>query len=106
MTATPTQTHTANIISLAERLELRLMNTAASCRLPYLYHEMEGLRHSESLHRLFRHLMAVTDAGRTGKASPALAAAALWRIAESIRDQAYEAERLERKLRKAKKRAR
>ena len=98
-------THTATVINLAERLEMRLMAAERVLQLPSLHHELAGLSLSETLHQSFKNLIAMADATRSGKASASLAGVALWRVAECVRDSAFDAERLERKLKKAKKRA-
>jgi hypothetical protein len=94
-----------NVISLADRLEKRLMAAERSIHAPSLHHELAGLTLSEELHQVFKHLVGMAEASRSGKATQAFTAVAMWRIAEAVRDGAYGAERLERKLRKAKKRA-
>lgn len=95
-----------NVINLADRLEKRLMTAERSTRIPSLQQHLAGLTLSEELHQLFKHLIGMAEASRSGKATQAFTAVAMWRIAEVIRDGAHGAERLERKLRKAKKKAR
>ncbi len=95
----------ATIIPLSQHLERRLMAAERRMPLPSLHHEVSGLKLSTTLHKMFGHLVAMADATKRGKAPPDLAGVAIWRIAECIRDGALEAAHLERKLRKAKKRA-
>lgn len=106
MKPTPSTPPTGTVIRLAAHLEQRLMGVERRMPMPSLHNEVAGLKLSATLHQMFSNMITVAEATRRGKARPDAACVSLWRIAECIRDSAYDAAALERKLKKAKKKAR
>jgi hypothetical protein len=92
----------AIVISLGERAA-RKAAPVHSANVP----ELGGMDGAlwEALLRIGSHLMVASCEIKKGKTDPAQASAYLWRVAQSLEEMASRADRLERKYRKAKKRA-